>query len=60
MEDTDLMPFGKHKGTAMANVPAYYLLWLHDNGSAGVRRTYPQVFDYISDCMDALKSEIKK
>lgn len=27
MTDTDLMPFGKHKGTAMANVPDEYLKW---------------------------------
>lgn len=60
MEDTDLMPFGKHKGTAMANVPAHYLIWLHDNGSIGVRKAFPQVFEYITECMDALKSEIKK
>ncbi|MEC7753833.1 MAG: DUF3820 family protein [Bacteroidota bacterium] len=27
MTDTDLMPFGKYKGTAMANVPDDYLMW---------------------------------
>jgi uncharacterized protein (DUF3820 family) len=25
------MPFGLHRGTAMANVPASYLLWLANN-----------------------------
>lgn len=30
MNDKDLMPFGKHKGTPMANVPDSYLLWLYD------------------------------
>lgn len=30
MKDTDLMPFGKHKGEAMANVPASYLVWFYD------------------------------
>ncbi len=25
------MPWGKHKGTAMANVPAAYLLWIYAN-----------------------------
>lgn len=29
MEDTDIMPFGKHKGEFMANVPSDYLIWLH-------------------------------
>lgn len=59
MEDTDKMPFGKFKGTAMANVPAHYLLWLHNNGSTGVRKSFPNVFEYITECIDALKSEIK-
>jgi len=29
--DNSLMPFGKHKGTKLINVPADYLLWLYDN-----------------------------
>lgn len=32
MTDEDKMPFGKHKGKRMADVPADYLLWLWDNG----------------------------
>ena len=57
MEDTDLMPFGQYKKTKtqMANVPAEYLLWLHEEGSAGVRRTFPQVFEYIKDNLDLIK-----
>jgi len=27
MEDTDLMPFGMHKGKQMQDVPASWLLW---------------------------------
>lgn len=30
LTDESLMPFGKHKGEKMANVPASYLLWLYD------------------------------
>lgn len=29
LRDTDPMPFGKYQGTAMANVPDSYLLWLY-------------------------------
>lgn len=43
------MPYGKHKGVAMANVPADYLLWLHDNDKC----TSP-VAKYIDDNMDVL------
>lgn len=28
--DKDLMPFGKHKGKKIADVPPSYLLWLYD------------------------------
>ena len=28
LEDTDPMPFGKHKGEMMQDVPASYLHWL--------------------------------
>lgn len=60
MEDSDLMPFGKYKGIEMINVPASYLIWLHNEASSGVRGAFPQVFEYIDDCMDALKQEVKK
>jgi len=60
MEDTDLMPFGKHKGTAMANVPAPYLIWLGENAKTGVRTSFPQVFEYIDDCKNVLQKEVEK
>ena len=60
MEDTSLMPFGMHKGTEMGEVPANYLLWLHENASQGVRKAFPNVFVYIVDCMDAIKKELWK
>lgn len=47
------MPYGKHKGTAMANVPAQYLLWLYDNN-----KCTPEVREYITDNLDALRLEI--
>ena len=28
LTDSDLMPWGKHKGTPMSDVPAGYLAWL--------------------------------
>ncbi len=55
LTDESLMPFGKYKGKKMANVPAYYLLYIYDGGlMAG------PVYDYIQDNIDALKQEIKK
>lgn len=52
MTDQDLMPFGKHKGAKMEDVPASYLLWLWNEGisHAGVRA-------YIIDAFSALEKE---
>jgi uncharacterized protein (DUF3820 family) len=30
LKDTDPMPFGKHKGQPLKDVPASYLLWLYE------------------------------
>lgn len=42
--DTDPMPFGKHKGQAMQDVPASYLDWLRDQEWL---KDYPAVKEYI-------------
>lgn len=31
LTDESVLTFGAHKGKALANVPAYYLLWILDN-----------------------------
>lgn len=52
LTDEDPMMFGKHKGTAMANVPADYLLYLyHNNLPDG------NVRDYIEDNLDSIQQE---
>lgn len=50
MKDTDLMPWGIHKGKKMANVPASYLLWLYNNNKCS-----GEVKTYIEENMDVLK-----
>lgn len=52
--DSTPMPFGIHRGKAMVNVPAIYLLWLRDKGCdhEGVKR-------YILDNIEALNKEAK-
>ena len=55
LTDKDLMPWGKHKGTSMANVPADYLLWLYENDKCS-----GDVKAYIIDNLDVINSEIKK
>ncbi len=53
LEDTDLMPFGKHRGVKMIDIPASYLLWYLENGSEG------NVKDYCIENKEALEQEVK-
>lgn len=59
MKDTDKIPFGKHKGEMIGNVPAHYLLWLHDELKIKCSKFAEPVRDYIIDNMDVLKQETK-
>lgn len=52
LTDTCPMPWGKHKGKRMIDVPAAYLLWLHTEGKAN-----GDVAAYIDDNMDVLLKE---
>jgi uncharacterized protein (DUF3820 family) len=63
LTDNSLMPFGKFKGQAMVNVPAWNLIWLHEGNAFNdddLRRFYPEVFEYIADNVDAIYKEKKK
>lgn len=55
LTDTDPMPFGKHKGKPMQDVPAAYLHWLWNNGAKDDQQS--NVADYIRKNLDALKKE---
>lgn len=52
MNDQDLMPFGKHKGEKMEDVPASYLLWLRDDGCR-----HSEIAAYIKENESVLLSE---
>lgn len=52
LTDIDPMPFGKHKGELMQDVPASYLIWLKENGCH-----HPGVSTYIKESWSAIKSE---
>lgn len=54
MDDRSPMPFGKHRGTPMEDVPAAYLLWLWD---AGKWAEPGDLHDYIARSFDALLQE---
>jgi uncharacterized protein (DUF3820 family) len=52
LDDLDPMPFGKHRGIPMQDVPARYLHWLWTNGAD---KEKSQVADYIRRNLNALK-----
>lgn len=61
LTDTSLMPFGKFEGTAMANIPADYLLFLYKKNQQ--TRTYgnlKSVMDYIDENKEVLEQEVKQ
>lgn len=63
LTDESLMPFGKHKGEKMANVPASYLLWLYDEYTMPNPRfgfIHRDVLAYIEENLDVLKEEMKR
>jgi len=55
LTDTDPMPFGKHKGEPMQDVPASYLHYLWQNGLKDDKQS--NVADYIRRNLNALKLE---
>ena len=66
LEDLSPMPFGKHKGDDMEDVPAQYLMWLWNqneedyNLERHMSTNKKAVMDYIKDNMDALILELIK
>lgn len=58
LTDTSIMPFGKHKGKRLIDVPAQYLYWLHTECQRN--RYSNDLHDYIEDNMDAILQEMKK
>jgi len=54
MDDESIMPFGKHMGVKMANIPPEYLLYLYEECNI-----YGEVKEYIEENLDVIKSEIK-
>ena len=55
MNDNSPIPFGKHKGTKLANIPAYYLIWLYENN-----KCFGELKAYIKDNLELLQTENKK
>jgi hypothetical protein len=51
--DQTKIPFGKHEGEKLANIPAEYLIWLFENN-----RTNPPLTVYVRENLDNLRKEV--
>ena len=64
LTDNSIMPWGKHKGKKLANIPNDYLLWLRDEiqKTVPIRRSLDnkELLEYIEDNMDVINKETKK
>lgn len=63
-KDTDLMPYGKHKGVKLANVPASYLQWLFENALQGAPNKMTienkKLRKYYEENKEVIQKELKK
>lgn len=55
LTDTDLMPYGIHKGEKMANVPATYLLIQYKKGNS----CHEGVKNYVEENLQIIEREAK-
>lgn len=51
------MPFGKHSGKKMINVPGEYLKYIYENGYVSTHK-FNSVYNYIKDNLDVIEKEI--
>ena len=59
MTDESLMPFGKHKGKPLADVPDDYFLYLWRQPDFAANRR-SELYQYIKENMDAIQAHIKR
>jgi len=57
LKDSDPMPFGKHKGKEMRDVPASYLDWLRDQKWLD---EWPSVAKYIEENELQINQELEE
>lgn len=55
LTDKSLMPWGKHKGKQMTDVPASYLLWCYENN-----KVTEDVKEYVEDNMIVLRTQVER
>lgn len=56
--DNTPMPFGKHKGEALINVPASYLLWYWEKNGGKLQHNSP-LSVYIHENIEVIQRDAK-
>lgn len=56
--DDSVMPFGKHFGKCLSDVPSEYLDWL--SGQEQLMRTWPGLAAYIRQSRAAIDQDLKR
>jgi uncharacterized protein (DUF3820 family) len=59
LHDDSIMPSGKYKGEQMKDVPADYLLWLHDNDRAS-REVDAYIREHFHELVDECIHKTKR
>lgn len=54
--DDKLMPWGKHKGAMLKDIPAEYLLWYFEQSWAS---DWPGFYAYVKNREDELRGEVQ-
>ncbi len=54
-DDNTIMPFGKFVGEKLANVPAWYLIFIYKKN-----KCFGIIKQYIKDNLDVLEKEVNK
>jgi len=55
ISEETIMPFGKHSGEKLANVPADYLIYMYDSG-----KLYGTIRQYVQENEELLRKEVKE
>ena len=53
VDDDSTMAYGQFKGQQMGKIPAWYLLWMYDNG-----KLWTQYAKYVDDNRVSLEQEV--
>lgn len=58
MKDTDIMPFGKHKGKMLGEIPADYMIWLYEEMKVKRNPFAKRFTEYLQSNLEYYKQQL--